>query len=368
MAASSSAAVAVGQQLACLRLGSSASAVGISATQSGGGRSTAVAAALVAVPTKLDGYGASVSAACALSFSANAAGGSARSISLHVPKARGSGRYVSCDAAPDGAGGAEDNDAVVIIRAPSSEGSNLAAAAAAAVEANLGSTKGLVFYEDGTFEREEDIEADYARLYGAVVAKAVEVDFGDDDDDDGKSGKKGRGRRGDDDAKGGKRAIKDNFEERVLQIRRVTKVVKGGKQMSFRAIVVVGDKRGTVGVGTGKAKEIVAAVQKASKDARRHVTRVPLTKYLTFPHRAEGDFGAAKVMLRPAAPGSGIVAGGAVRVVLELSGAENALGKQLGGSKNPLNNARATIEGIKQMRQFKDVAKMRGVTMQHLWS
>ncbi|OVA00376.1 Ribosomal protein S5 [Macleaya cordata] len=163
-----------------------------------------------------------------------------------------------------------------------------------------------------------------------------------------------------------KEKIRDGFEERVVQVRRVTKVVKGGKQLHFRAVVVVGDKQGQVGVGVGKAKEVIAAVQKAATNARRNIITVPLTKYSTFPHRSDGDYGAAKVMLRPASPGTGVIAGGAVRIVLEMAGVENALGKQI-RSKNALNNARATVVAVQKMRQFRDVARDRGIPMEELW-
>ncbi|CAL4917603.1 unnamed protein product [Urochloa decumbens] len=158
----------------------------------------------------------------------------------------------------------------------------------------------------------------------------------------------------------------DDFSERVVQVNRVTKVVKGGRQLSYRAIVVVGDMKGHVGVGVGKAKEVTEAITKAAMNGRRNLVTVPLTKYCTFPHRADADFGAARVMLRPACPGSGVIAGGAVRVVLEMAGVENALGKQL-RSKNPLNNARATIKATQMMRQFKDIAEERGIPMEELW-
>ncbi|KAG9140365.1 hypothetical protein Leryth_019605 [Lithospermum erythrorhizon] len=166
--------------------------------------------------------------------------------------------------------------------------------------------------------------------------------------------------------KGKREKIKDGFDERVVQVRRVTKVVKGGKQLHFRAVVVVGDKKGQVGVGVGKAKEVVSAVQKSAVNARRNIISVPMTKYLTFPHRSDGKYGAASVMLRPAAPGTGVIAGGAVRIVLEMAGVENALGKQL-GSNNALNNARATVVAVQQMRQFSEVAEERGIPMEQLW-
>ncbi|GLU22991.1 hypothetical protein SLE2022_390260 [Rubroshorea leprosula] len=163
-----------------------------------------------------------------------------------------------------------------------------------------------------------------------------------------------------------KENVRDGFEERMVQVRRVTKVVKAGKQLHFRAIVLVGDKQGQVGVGVGKAKEVIAAVQKSAVNARRNIITVPMTKYLTFPHRAHSDYGAAKVMLRPASPGTGVIAGGAVRIVLEMAGVENALGKQI-GSKNALNNARATVVAVQKMRQFRDVARERGIPVEELW-
>ncbi|KAL4857752.1 30S ribosomal protein S5 [Chlorella vulgaris] len=157
----------------------------------------------------------------------------------------------------------------------------------------------------------------------------------------------------------------DSFQERVVQIRRVTKVVKGGKQLSFRAVVVVGDEAGTVGVGCASASEVMGAVAKAKVDAKRNLVSVPLNKNSSFPHKVDGIFGAAKVMLRPASDGTGVIAGGAVRVVLELAGVKNGFGKQL-GTANPLNNARATLEGIKSMRTFQQVANMRGLPVADL--
>jgi len=157
----------------------------------------------------------------------------------------------------------------------------------------------------------------------------------------------------------------DRFQERVVQIRRVTKVVKGGKQLSFRAVVVVGDEAGTVGVGCASAGEVIQAVRKAVVDAKRNLVTVPLNKNSSFPHRVDGIFGAGKVMLRPAAEGTGVIAGGAVRVVLELAGVKNAFGKQL-GTANPLNNARATLEGIKSMRTFQQVSEERGIPVADL--
>ncbi|CAN6843328.1 hypothetical protein Bca4012_033860 [Brassica carinata] len=218
------------------------------------------------------------------------------------------------------------------------------------------------YFDEGADETEAEIATAYEELYGP--AYSGESMLGKDVNVMDSKMKKGGGGIGGQKPK--KEKIRDGFEERVVQVRRVTKVVKGGKQLKFRAIVVVGDKQGNVGVGCAKAKEVVAAVQKSAIDARRNIVQVPMTKYLTFPHRSEGDYGAAKVMLRPASPGTGVIAGGAVRIVLEMAGVENALGKQL-GSNNALNNARATLAAVQQMRQFKDVALERGIPMEELW-
>eukprot|EP00475_Leptophrys_vorax_P028760 TRINITY_DN41830_c0_g1_i1.p1 TRINITY_DN41830_c0_g1~~TRINITY_DN41830_c0_g1_i1.p1 ORF type:complete len:333 (+),score=0.09 TRINITY_DN41830_c0_g1_i1:85-999(+) len=228
-------------------------------------------------------------------------------------------------------------------------------------------------------ESEEDVTAAYEALYGkpfGVVKDSKRFDASDDEEEEQPARKQRRGARESSDGpeggpgggRGGRRGQQssDGMAERVLQVRRVTKVVKGGKQLSFRAVIVVGDRAGQVGVGVGKAKEVSTAVQKAVKDARRHMVRVPMTKYRTFPHRANGEFGAASVMLRPAATGTGVIAGGAVRVVLELAGLENALGKEL-GSGNPLNNARAVLDAVSKMKQFKQVSEERGIPMEVLW-
>lgn len=151
------------------------------------------------------------------------------------------------------------------------------------------------------------------------------------------------------------------WTERVVQISRVTKVVKGGKKLSFRAIVIVGNQKGQVGIGCAKASEVIIAIQKAIADGRKNVINVPIFK-TTIPHPITGKSGAGAVMLRPASEGTGIIAGGAVRSVLELAGIENILSKSL-GSKSPLNAANATIEALKALRPFTEVAKKRGLTM-----
>ncbi|MBQ2872258.1 30S ribosomal protein S5 [bacterium] len=154
------------------------------------------------------------------------------------------------------------------------------------------------------------------------------------------------------------------WEERVVQISRVTKVVKGGKKLSFRAIVIVGNKKGQVGVGCAKAAEVIVAIQKAIADGRKNLITVPIFK-TTIPHPITGRSGAGSVMLRPASEGTGVIAGGAVRSVLELAGIENILSKSL-GSKSPLNAANATMEALKSLRTFNDVARRRGIALKDM--
>ena len=151
------------------------------------------------------------------------------------------------------------------------------------------------------------------------------------------------------------------WKEQVVQIRRVTKVVKGGKKLSFRAIVIVGNKKGQVGMGVAKAAEVIIAIQKAVADARKNLVSVPLFNS-TIPHMITGRSGAGSVVLRPASKGTGVIAGGAVRAVLELAGVENILSKSL-GSKSPLNAANATLNALKSLRTFKDVAAVRGISV-----
>lgn len=151
------------------------------------------------------------------------------------------------------------------------------------------------------------------------------------------------------------------WTERVVQIRRVTKVVKGGKKLSFRAIVIVGNQKGQVGMGCAKAAEVIIAIQKAVADGRKNLITVPIFKK-TIPHPIVGRSGAGSVMLRPASQGTGIIAGGAVRSVLELAGIENILCKSL-GSKSPLNASNAALEALKNLTPFKDIAKKRGKTI-----
>lgn len=158
--------------------------------------------------------------------------------------------------------------------------------------------------------------------------------------------------------------VESEWKEQVVQIRRVTKVVKGGKKLSFRAIVVCGNKKGQVGMGCAKAAEVIIAIQKAVADARKNLVSVPIFK-TTIPHTVIGCSGAGEVKLRPASQGTGIIAGGAVRTILELSGIENIVAKSL-GSKSPLNVANATLDALKSLRKFKDVATARGISMDKL--
>jgi small subunit ribosomal protein S5 len=162
------------------------------------------------------------------------------------------------------------------------------------------------------------------------------------------------------------REKESEWQERVVQIRRVTKVVKGGKKLSFRAIVIVGNERGQVGVGVGKASDVIGAVKKGVADGKKHLVEVPLTRANSIPHPATAAGGGAKVLMRPAAPGTGVIAGGAVRTVLELAGVKNVLAKQL-GSDNPLNNARAAVLALGTLRTLGDVAEERGIAIEKLY-
>ena len=158
-----------------------------------------------------------------------------------------------------------------------------------------------------------------------------------------------------------------NWEERVVQVKRVTKVVKGGKKLSFRAVIIVGNQKGQVGVGIGKATDVIGAVKKGVTDAKKNVINVPLTKDDSIPHPIDGFSGAAQVIIKPSAPGCGVIAGGAVRTVLELAGIQNILTKQL-GSNNILNNARATINGLLNLRTFQQAAQDRSINLNALYN
>jgi small subunit ribosomal protein S5 len=152
----------------------------------------------------------------------------------------------------------------------------------------------------------------------------------------------------------------NEWQERIVQVRRVTKVVKGGKKLSFRAILIVGNEKGQVGVGVGKASDVIGAVKKAVTDGKKHLISVPITKNNSIPHITTGQSGAATVIIRPSAPGSGVIAGGSVRTILELVGVKNILAKQL-GSSNPLNNARAATNALLKLKTFLQVSESRSL-------
>lgn len=157
-------------------------------------------------------------------------------------------------------------------------------------------------------------------------------------------------------------AQEPKFVERLIKISRVSKVTKGGKKLSFRAIVVVGDENGKVGVGVAKADDVVNAFKKAKTDGRKNLIELPLTKSFSIPHQVVGNFGACKVLLRPSIEGSGVIAGGAVRIVLEVSGVKNVIAKQL-GSNNYLNNARASVCALNNLTTKAQIAKKRNLNL-----
>ena len=153
-------------------------------------------------------------------------------------------------------------------------------------------------------------------------------------------------------------------EERVVAVNRVSKVVKGGRRMRFAAIVVVGDRNGHVGFGTGKAQEVPEAIKKAVDNAKKNLITVPIVG-TTIPHEVIGRFGSGRVLMKPAAEGTGVISGGSVRAVLELAGVGDILTKSL-GSNTPINVIRATIDGLTQLKRAEDVAKLRGKSVEEL--
>ena len=154
------------------------------------------------------------------------------------------------------------------------------------------------------------------------------------------------------------------FKEKLVAVNRVSKTVKGGRNMRFSALVVVGDENGRVGAGMGKAAEIPEAIRKANEDAKKHLVNVPLTG-TTIPHNASAFYSTAKVVLLPAPEGTGVIAGGAARAVLELAGVKDIRTKSF-GTNNPINTVKATLEALKQLHSAEEVAKLRGKTVEEL--
>ena len=156
------------------------------------------------------------------------------------------------------------------------------------------------------------------------------------------------------------------FQERVVYIHRVSKVVKGGRRMSLVALVVVGDGKGNVGIGMGKSTEVPLAIQKGVDDAKKNMFHVPVTEAGTIPHEVEGRFGAGRVLIKPAVEGTGVIAGGPVRPLFELAGITNVLSKSLGTS-NALNAIKAAAEGLKQLSSPEEAANRRGLTVSEMF-
>ena len=160
--------------------------------------------------------------------------------------------------------------------------------------------------------------------------------------------------------------IRDSLKDRLVGVQRVTKVTKGGRAFGFSAIVVVGDENGVVGQGLGKSKEVAEAISKAVEDAKKNLVRIPINKG-TLPHQQKGKYGGARVYLQPASDGTGVIAGGAVRAVLEAVGVHNVLSKSQ-GSSNPHNVVKATFDALLQLRDANTVAKQRGISLDKVFN
>jgi small subunit ribosomal protein S5 len=166
--------------------------------------------------------------------------------------------------------------------------------------------------------------------------------------------------------RGNKSATENELKEKLVALNRVAKVTKGGRTFSFSAIVVVGDGNGKVGHGLGKARDVSEAIKKAVDDAKKTMIKFPLING-TIPHEQKGRYGAGKIFMKPAADGTGVIAGGAMRAVLEIAGVQNVLGKSQ-GSSNPHNVVKATVDGLSKLRDAKLIAKQRGITMEKLFN
>ena len=156
------------------------------------------------------------------------------------------------------------------------------------------------------------------------------------------------------------------LQERVVYINRVSKVVKGGRRFALTTLVVVGDGNGRVGVGMGKSQEVPVAIKKGIEDAKKNMFSIPLTEAGTIPHEIMGEFGAGRVLLKPATPGTGVIAGGPVRALMELAGVKNVFGKSLGSDKS-MNLVKAAAEGLKELSNVNEVAARRNVSVAHIY-